>query len=232
MTSIYLIRHGQASFHADDYDQLSLLGEQQSEMLGAAFAQRIGYFDRIYVGAMKRHHQTADACLKTFPNVVDKKQHEGWNEYDFQDVLIQASPDFESFGEIREFMQEQENPQLAFQAFFHQAVARWYGSRHDDDYVEKWASFEGRVKGALATVVKESQDMNIRNVAVFTSGGPISLLAQSLLGIPIDKMVSLNSTLVNCGVTKLVSAESRTFVSSLNDHAHFESDRETYLTYI
>ncbi|HCT4576619.1 TPA: histidine phosphatase family protein, partial [Pseudomonas aeruginosa] len=34
MGSIYLIRHGQASFGADDYDVLSPTGIRQAEILG------------------------------------------------------------------------------------------------------------------------------------------------------------------------------------------------------
>ena len=35
MTTIYLIRHGQASFGAANYDQLSNKGEQQATLLGS-----------------------------------------------------------------------------------------------------------------------------------------------------------------------------------------------------
>ncbi|EPM78754.1 hypothetical protein A249_34210, partial [Pseudomonas syringae pv. actinidiae ICMP 18804] len=38
MGSIYLIRHGQASFGADDYDVLSPVGIRQSRVLGAHLA--------------------------------------------------------------------------------------------------------------------------------------------------------------------------------------------------
>ena len=34
MSNIYLVRHGQASFGAADYDQLSELGLRQSALLG------------------------------------------------------------------------------------------------------------------------------------------------------------------------------------------------------
>ena len=34
MGTLYLVRHGQASFGADDYDQLSPLGQQQAVRLG------------------------------------------------------------------------------------------------------------------------------------------------------------------------------------------------------
>ena len=37
MTTIYLIRHGQASFGAESYDKLSATGEQQATVLGQYF---------------------------------------------------------------------------------------------------------------------------------------------------------------------------------------------------
>ncbi|MFP3608465.1 histidine phosphatase family protein, partial [Paraburkholderia sp. SIMBA_053] len=38
MAELYLVRHGQASLGADDYDQLSDAGEQQGIWLGEYFA--------------------------------------------------------------------------------------------------------------------------------------------------------------------------------------------------
>jgi broad specificity phosphatase PhoE len=41
MGTLYLVRHGQASFGADDYDQLSPLGQQQTVRLGEYFIRAI-----------------------------------------------------------------------------------------------------------------------------------------------------------------------------------------------
>ena len=41
MSAIHLVRHGQASFGADDYDLLSALGERQSRVLGQALARQV-----------------------------------------------------------------------------------------------------------------------------------------------------------------------------------------------
>ena len=63
MSVIHLVRHGQASFGADDYDLLSALGERQSRVLGQALA---GIGPRIVhaaSGEMRRQRQTAEACL-------------------------------------------------------------------------------------------------------------------------------------------------------------------------
>jgi len=57
MAELYLVRHGQASFGADNYDQLSLLGKQQGQLLGEYFAERKIVFDHVLVGTMNRPRQ-------------------------------------------------------------------------------------------------------------------------------------------------------------------------------
>ena len=50
MGNLYLVRHGQASFGADDYDQLSELGQAQALRLGEYWRERGMKFDAIYTG--------------------------------------------------------------------------------------------------------------------------------------------------------------------------------------
>ena len=64
MSEIYLVRHAQASYDAEDYDQFSELGYLQSEWLGEYFLQRGIRFNRVLSGSMKRHKQTAESALK------------------------------------------------------------------------------------------------------------------------------------------------------------------------
>jgi hypothetical protein len=59
MGTLYLVRHGQASFGADDYDQLSELGRRQSVRLGEYLARQQGHaFDAVLTGTLRRHAQT------------------------------------------------------------------------------------------------------------------------------------------------------------------------------
>jgi broad specificity phosphatase PhoE len=60
MAVIYLIRHGQASFGQDDYDCLSEQGTLQATHLGNSLAKRQITFDKVIIGGMLRHRQTAD----------------------------------------------------------------------------------------------------------------------------------------------------------------------------
>jgi broad specificity phosphatase PhoE len=58
MGNLYFVRHGQASFGADDYDQLSELGSRQSVRLGEYLAEKGLQFEAVYTGSLKRHIQT------------------------------------------------------------------------------------------------------------------------------------------------------------------------------
>lgn len=55
MTTIYLVRHGQASFGKTNYDELSENGEAQAKILGQYFKKTITEQPLIISGAMQRH---------------------------------------------------------------------------------------------------------------------------------------------------------------------------------
>ncbi|HEX5285614.1 MAG TPA: phosphoglycerate mutase family protein, partial [Polaromonas sp.] len=58
MGTLYLVRHGQASFGAEDYDVLSALGHQQSLRLGEYFKYKGVRFEAALTGTLTRQIQT------------------------------------------------------------------------------------------------------------------------------------------------------------------------------
>ncbi|MEO7401074.1 MAG: histidine phosphatase family protein [Polaromonas sp.] len=60
MGTLYLIRHGQASFGADNYDLLSPLGRQQSVRLGEYFRYKGLHFEAALSGTLTRQVQTLE----------------------------------------------------------------------------------------------------------------------------------------------------------------------------
>lgn len=56
--SLWLVRHGQASFGKADYDNLSERGHEQAYLLGKSFAERGVRPSLVVCGSMKRHRQT------------------------------------------------------------------------------------------------------------------------------------------------------------------------------
>ena len=63
MSVLTLIRHGQASFFAANYDQLSALGERQSRALGEYWARRELSFDAVYTGPRVRQRHSAELAV-------------------------------------------------------------------------------------------------------------------------------------------------------------------------
>ena len=60
MSVLTLVRHGQASFEADNYDRLSALGEQQVRLLGEYWAQQRLVIDEVFVGPRVRQQRSAE----------------------------------------------------------------------------------------------------------------------------------------------------------------------------
>jgi broad specificity phosphatase PhoE len=225
MGQIFLVRHGQASFASDDYDRLSDLGVAQCRLLGEWFARCNQRFTRAFSGSLRRHRETADACLAVLPDplrppgpaVVDP----GFDEYDSSDVMVRHRPDLADAAGIRRFVAGSDDPRRAFQAVFAQAVERWASGEHDAEYRESWPAFRARSVAALQRAVESagaSQD-----VLVFSSGGPIAAICQHVMGLPDRRAFELSWSLVNSSVTRLLYRPGRISLHALNAYPHLES---------
>ncbi len=53
MSRLFLIRHGQASFLSDNYDQLSETGESQAQALGEELTADNIVFDAVFCGDLE-----------------------------------------------------------------------------------------------------------------------------------------------------------------------------------
>ncbi|RZA28714.1 MAG: hypothetical protein EOP02_06620 [Proteobacteria bacterium] len=64
MGTLYLMRHGQASLGAADYDQLSELGHRQDVRLSEHWREPGMRFDALVTGTLRRHGQTWDGIAE------------------------------------------------------------------------------------------------------------------------------------------------------------------------
>ena len=151
MAAIYLIRHGQASFGKENYDELSELGHEQATRLGEELVERLPKFDLAIIGSMQRHKQTAMGCLRQFDNSYDESNlriNAGWNEYDHAEILRLYRPEFETAASMMAFVRQQKDPKTFFEQSFNEAVSRWMSGEHNNDYSETWEQFKVRVNRA------------------------------------------------------------------------------------
>lgn len=231
MASIYLMRHGQASFGSENYDQLSDTGYAQACFNGEFLARQEVLPDRIISGSLQRQRQTVEGLLQGIrQSGVDElplwQENPAWNEFNHSEVLDVHGLEA---GALREQIVGQPDQERYFQEYFVAAMKRWVGGAQADDYNESFADFEQRIAEA-GTELFGSLKLGER-VLVVTSGGPISLVVRELLGMNVEQALRLNWRLVNGGITKVsVSNRHGAQLISLNEHMHFNGPKRTLLS--
>jgi broad specificity phosphatase PhoE len=230
MGAIYLIRHGQASFGSSNYDQLSGVGHAQSRVLGAALKARGVQPTTVISGTMQRHRETAagslDALMTPAPNWTELA---GVNEFDHENVIEVAEPRYQDKLTMMGDMAASGDPRRAFQQFFKGAVSRWVGGEHAGDYQEPWQVFKQRALNAFNEVGQRTEPKG--TTLVYTSGGTISVICAHLLGLSDAQAFTINWTLANTGITKVLAGRDGLHLVSLNEHAHLEGGDKALLTY-
>ena len=226
MGRLLLVRHGQASLGAEDYDALSELGAEQARVLGKSFAGRGLRPDLVLCGSLRRQEATARGILEGLGEQgIPVSADHGWDEFDFQHVVEVHQPAYRDRAYLMEELARSDQPARAFQEIFEAATGRWCSGDHDTEYTESFPAFRERIAGAL----ERAGDLlrQHRDVVAVSSGGPIAMaVAQLTAGRDANPVIwaALNRVAVNTGVTKLVAGRRGLWMSTYNEHTHLESD--------
>ena len=221
MTTLLLVRHGQASFGARNYDELSPQGERQGTLLGEHW-QRCGQrFDAAWSGDMVRQQGTA---ARTFAAMglpqaaiaVDP----AFNEFDHQALIRAYLP-----------LVARENPQFSastktllsepklFQALFNLIIACWIGGREGLAPVgESWEAFQARCLAGVRRVAASGA----QRAVVFTSGGVITAVLRAALDLDADRAFHLNWEIHNASVHSFKPDGDKIRLLRFNEVAHLE----------
>lgn len=232
MATIYLVRHGQASFGAANYDQLSDLGRLQAERLGAywrhawrdadkdlwqsAHSRNDHPFDAVFMGSLARHRQTWEGIARGAE--LPSKAAEVWpelNEYDSRAVMLACNP--EPISPVR-------SPE-EYRAYFgrlRQALLAWMTGQTQPEGMPSFADFSGGLVRVLEHIRKEFGTSDAR-VLVVSSGGPIATLVSQILATPADSTIELNMRIRNTGVTELACTPKRCSLQTFNSLPHLHN---------
>lgn len=228
MASIYLIRHGQASFGEDNYDQLSATGWEQARVLGRWLAGRASP-DVVIGGDMQRHRETVEAIASGYrAPFPDMQVATGFNEFDHTAVVCGFRPEWADRARMQADLAATGHPAKTFQQTFVKAVQRWVSGEFDDEYPETWPQFKARVVQALDDLVAWA---NGGDVFVSTSGGPIAVIVQSLLEISDSKALGLNEVIANTSVTRVLYSGHRRSLAVFNNYSHLEAEDPDLVTF-
>jgi len=212
MGTLYLVRHGQASFGAADYDQLSELGQRQAQRLGAYWAQRGLRIDAVITGSLKRHAQTwagiaEGAGVDNAPRVWP-----GLNEYDSEAVIRAIHP---------QPLDKPDTPERYRHHFrlLRDGLAQWMAGTVSP---QGMPSYEAFVQGITSALDHVRANHVGQNVVIVSSGGPISTAVGHVLGLSPEATIELNLRIRNSAVTEFQFNPKRHSLLTYNTLPHLD----------
>jgi|ERR1017187_9552970 broad specificity phosphatase PhoE len=238
MSKIILIRHGQASYGAANYDNLSDKGIEQSKALGEYFVKQKIKLDKIYVGKLKRHLQTYEAFSSTFadnkiqlPKPVFLQE---FNEHHGNETLKLAFDDFIKqyahakilADEIKENpKQQRRNSLLIFEMFFKEFTSGRFTFEHES--VQSWVDFRIQTKKGIEIIKKEIASSE--TVGVFTSGGTKSSIIGDVLGVNEEQIANFNLVMKNTSFSQMLFSKNNLNLLTLNETPHLTDELITFI---
>lgn len=225
MGSIYLIRHGQASFGADDYDVLSAVGVRQAQILGAHLVELGLEFDRCLSGDLRRQKDTAQHALAQYAEAgraaPTLEIDSAFDEFDAEGVVRALIPTMlEDEPDALNILRNAVDNRLEFQRLFSLVIARWLGGEHDTLGLQSWVGFVARVQAGLRRILENAGEHE--RIAVFTSGGTITALLHTITGMPAQQAFELNWHIVNTSLHQLKFRHSEVSLASFNSYTHLQ----------
>jgi broad specificity phosphatase PhoE len=218
---LHLIRHGQASFGADDYDNLSPKGIEQSVALGEALSQQESTFNHVIVGPHRRHIQTFEGIKKgyKFADLPDPVIDERFAENQLMEIAQHFIPQIlNSNKTTNEIFHEvpKEERHDKFLKLFHIVAKKWMNEELDlsENNFEGFSVFRSRIANTLKTIQGEMTDKP--NIMVVTSGGAISGFYAEATNCSQEEIMKLNFGLKNVSISEFVVTTERFTLKAFN----------------
>ncbi|MDB5846218.1 MAG: Phosphoglycerate mutase [Polaromonas sp.] len=234
MGTLYLVRHGQASFGADDYDVLSPLGHRQSVRLGEYFRSKGLRLDAALTGTLNRQVQTfAGICeglgvafasssapdsppggmpaAGIAPVALRHMLWPGLNEYDSAALIGAVHP---------HPLARPDTPELYRHHFrlLKDGLAQWMAGVVSPRGMPDYNGFVAGITGALEHIRTHYRG----DVLLVSSGGPIATAVGHVLGTPPEAMIELNLGIRNCSVTEFAFSPRRHRLQTFNTLPHLD----------
>jgi broad specificity phosphatase PhoE len=221
--TLYLVRHGQASFGSDDYDRLSELGARQCAALGAHLYARGLRFQGVLRGSLRRHRQSLEAIAGALPGLPEALEWPGLDEYD-SEAVVRAVRDVE-----RDPLPSPHTPEGYRQHFriLKDGLAAWMAGHVQPAGMPSWDGWVAGIVGALDHVRTQFDG----EVLLVSSGGPIATAVAQVLGASPAAVIDLNLRLRNSALTEFAFTPKRHMLQTFNTLPHLQDpERAAWVT--
>ncbi len=236
MSVLVLVRHGQASALAAEYDRLSALGHEQARALGTYWADAGVRFDRVVVGPLRRQRGTLEEVETVYrERGLDWPEAEEIAELDeHHGPQVVTHHSAELFREIGVSPEEQseggEAGSLKYTLQIYKlGTSRWIrGTLATPAGLEPWADFRARVAAGVSRLA--DGDGRGQRIAAFTSGGATAAAVGVALDLDDEKVLELSWRVRNGSLTELLFSGDRLALHTFNATPHLGEER--LVTYI
>jgi broad specificity phosphatase PhoE len=225
MSTLTLVRHGQARPFERESDCLSELGERQACGLADWWIRGGITFDEVYTGTLMRQQRTAaligDKFRKHARRWPETTVLAGLNEYDAAGLMRHAGGD-PKLAPLIAAAAAAEGPERnrQFQRMLEAVIAQWTSGALAAPGLESWPMFLDRIRAALRLMTRDGKPG--RNIAAFTSGGPIGVAVQTVMQAPDQSAIELNWRVRNCSLTQFLFTRERISLDCFNAVPHLD----------
>lgn len=221
MATIYLVRHGQASFGADDYDKLSPLGIRQAQVVGEYLRDGEISFDAVYSGDLLRQRETAQLAIASQPREVSHRIDPRFNEIRNDEQLQYLLPEVtRNQPAVQDLVDRGLRSSKDYQKVIDAVFNFWVSPACQDERVQSWSEYSQGVRQALLEVMREQGAG--KTVGIFTSGGTIATIVAQVLGLTGEQTYQFYEPIFNCSVTQLFYSGERVSLSYFNDRSFLQ----------
>lgn len=202
MSTLILLRHGQASFGAARYDALSERGREQAEHVGRHWAERGARFSHVVVGPRDRHRLTAVHALGPLGIAVPEAHDPALDEFaEGQQILASVDRRFPSaVPAVPRSHKEQARRYSA-------EIDAWAEARVSIEGVPDAAVFRATVAEWLNRITADTQPG--QTVLAVTSGGVISAAVAIALDLPNARLAHFMRSIYNASLTEFAFSAGR-----------------------
>lgn len=240
MSRLYVVRHGQARFFTDDYDRLSEKGEAQCAALARYWLEHGLDFHAVWCGSLVRQRRSAEVVRDVYREAgrefPDIRSVPGLDEYPADDIMatllaLLRERDTALDGLARAFEEaaEERDRYRSFHRLLEAVMKRWIAGdypREGSEGLRAWPDFSEGVRAAFHRIMAGAGSGE--NIAVFTSGGPVGISVQTVLGAPDQSAAELNWRVYNGSYTLFTFSGSRVSLDAFNVTAHLDPMLLTY----
>lgn len=233
MSTLILVRHGQATPFEADTDRLSPLGEAQARAVGAYLAEAGLEPTDVFCGSLVRQRESArlaaEAAEGGWPEPVTDPR---LAEYDgdgltrtLAPLLAARDPNFDAL--VRAYERERHGPERNrhLQRMLEPLTDAYVRGEVTHAEVEAWADFCTRVHAFLRELLSGPPG---RTVLAFSSGGVIGVTVAAVLRAPDASALTLNWRVRNGSLTRFTYGGGRASLDSFNETAHLAAELSSW----